>query len=340
MVDKARRGTTTVGQKARKASEANGSSSESERSSSTATAACGLVNEPAAAAGVGKAHSMACAGQAEPKTEDVEISKIVIPEGHRDLDERRVDSLVGSIEKMGLLQPIGLRSDHRLLYGRHRLAAYKKLGRTSISAQIIEFNSPLLEELAGLDENLERQTLSAAEEAQALARRKAIFEQLYPETQSVAKRGGPGRGNKTNDKLSPVSFAADTAAKTGQSRRTIERKVKTGQDLDPQAAKMLKGTTAEDNQLELEALSRLPAEKQQKVAAQIKAGEVKSVRKAEPPDVPNDEGTAEEALRLLERLVAALKDCGIYQDFEDTLQEIKEALKNCSNDDETGEWRA
>ncbi len=61
--------------------------------------------------------------------------------------------------------------------------------------------------------------------AKALKRRKAIYLAMHPETKPVTERGGPGRGKKTNDNTSLVSFAADTAAKTGRSRRTVERQV-------------------------------------------------------------------------------------------------------------------
>jgi hypothetical protein len=64
-----------------------------------------------------------------------------------------------------------------------------------------------------------------------LARRKEIYEQLYPETkQGRAQADGmnkaQGRANVT-DTVS-VTFAADTAEKTGQSKRTIERHTRIG----------------------------------------------------------------------------------------------------------------
>ena len=214
------------------------------------------------------------------KYQDVLISAITIPDDHRDLDEAKVDALADSIRETGLLQPVGLTRDHRLVYGRHRLAAYEKLGYTSIPAIILDYETDLLFELATLDENLQRNVLTALEENLALARRKEIFEKLHPETKAVTKRGGLGRGKKTNDKMSPVSFTEDTAAKIGTTRRTIERKVEIGQKLDPQAAAMLKGTRIEDNQSELKAISELPAEEQRENAAQLKAGKITSVWEA------------------------------------------------------------
>jgi len=268
--------------------------------------------------------------------------EIVIPPEHRAPDDQQLDLLVESIGKMGLLQAVGLTPDRRLVFGGHRVAACRKLGRTRIPAVILDFDDPLLVELARIDENLQRKVLTKLEQSQALARRKAIYEELHPETKfgnSQATGSNRVQGRHVSAKLAPT-FAEDTAAKTGKGRRTVQREAKIGQNLDPQAAEMLKGTAVEDNQLELETMSRLPAEKQQKVAAQIKAGKMKSVRKAEPPEVPDDEGKAEEAFRLLERLVAALEDCGIYEDVEESVQQIREALENCGNEEGVGEWRA
>ena len=129
-----------------------------------------------------------------PTYQDVLISTITIPEDHRGLDEAKVAPLADSIQETGLLQPVGLTRDFRLVYGRHRLAAYEKLGYQSIPAIILDYETDLLFELATLDENLQRNVLTALEENLALARRKEIFEKLHPETKAVTKRGGPGRG--------------------------------------------------------------------------------------------------------------------------------------------------
>lgn len=91
-------------------------------------------------------------------------------------------------------------------------------------------------QLACIDENLIRSELTELERGEHLARRRELYLQRYPETAPVQERGGPGRGGKTGDNLSPVStFAADTAAKIGTSERTVQRAVKIGTDLSPEA---------------------------------------------------------------------------------------------------------
>jgi len=46
---------------------------------------------------------------------------------------------------------------------------------------------------------------------------------MYPESKAVTVRGGPGRGHKTNEIISFVSFSEDTATKTGFSSRIIQQ---------------------------------------------------------------------------------------------------------------------
>ena len=61
----------------------------------------------------------------------------------------------------------------------------------------------------------------------------------YPAGHEVA--AGPDVG-KTSDKMSPVSFTKDTAAKVGKHHRTVQRMVEIGKGLDDQAAKLVADT--------------------------------------------------------------------------------------------------
>jgi len=68
---------------------------------------------------------------------------------------------------------------------------------------------------------------SAIERSKALARRKELYEALHPETRQGATPGNKGgnRGKIKTDNVSGLipSFAADTAAATGQSERQVRR---------------------------------------------------------------------------------------------------------------------
>ena len=201
--------------------------------------------------------------------QQVAITKIITPPGRRSPEPTQVAALAQSIKEVGQLQPIALTPDFRLIYGGTRKAACELLGHETIQTIILDLDD-LHAELAEIDENIERRTLTIIEEAQTLARRKKIYAALHPEAQPVTKQGGPGRGNKTNDKVSPVSFAADAAKKTGRSARTIQRKVAIGEKLDSEAADMLRGTKYENSQSVLKRLADFPIQKQRVRAKELK----------------------------------------------------------------------
>ena len=107
-------------------------------------------------------------------TSTVPIASILIADeynGRAFLDPRRVAELADVLAVEPLLHPITLRHTTmglRLVAGRHRLAAYKKLGRTDIAATILNCDDAT-EATLRLTENLARVTLSPVEQAHQLA---------------------------------------------------------------------------------------------------------------------------------------------------------------------------
>ena len=95
--------------------------------------------------------------------------------------------------------------------------------------------------------------MSPAQEAIAIARRKAIYEQLYPETKAGVA-GGKARHGAAGDNL---SFAKSTAKATGKNKRTIERAAKRGANIAPDQLCKLVGTSLDKGE-ELDALGKLP----------------------------------------------------------------------------------
>jgi hypothetical protein len=78
-----------------------------------------------------------------------------------------------------------------------------------------------------------RNELTALDKGLQMARRKAIYLELYPETRAGvagahASNKAQGNLNNAND---IVSFASDTADKTKTSKRTVERNVEIGETL-------------------------------------------------------------------------------------------------------------
>jgi len=151
-----------------------------------------------------------------------------------------IDALVASIVEVGLLAPIAVSRDRRLISGLHRLAAFKALGRRTIPAIVLAVSRDEAQ-LREIDENLARNDLNLLERAEHLCRRKEIYERLYPETRKGGDRGNQHIGGKSrlNDN---VTFSQTAATFTKQSGRTIQRLVRIARLLTPETKRLLRGT--------------------------------------------------------------------------------------------------
>ena len=152
---------------------------------------------------------------------EIALDRVEIPDGRRPVDPDAVVRLKNSIAVVGLQHPITVAKrdgGYRLLAGAHRVTAFRELEMERISANIVELDD-LHAELIELDENLARNELSPAERSAAVARRKAIYEILHPET----KHGAIGRGRDLPKGAAKADrFSAATAAATGRSEPAVQ----------------------------------------------------------------------------------------------------------------------
>jgi len=125
----------------------------------------------------------------DPKTITIETAEV--REGRRvrsDLGD--VDGLAASIRDLGQLHPIvvtnGGHGRYDLVVGARRLRACKKL-KVPVRAEVVTVEEALKRLDMEMHENLRRKDLDLAEESEAHARRKALWEKAHPET----KRGAP-----------------------------------------------------------------------------------------------------------------------------------------------------
>ena len=214
--------------------------------------------------------------------QEVEISEIVTPPHRRETDPSKVKTLAQSIEDGGLLQPIGITPDKTLIFGRHRLEAHRLLGRDRIPATIHDL-SRLRAEMAEIDENLERSPLTPLQVANALKRRKEIYEELYPET----KRGKAGGHAKHGSATAKMAFVDDAADKTGKSARTIQREVALAQRIPGDVQERIAHKLIAKRKNELEKLSRLPEHEQRRVGEILASDKAESVDEALGRNKPN-----------------------------------------------------
>jgi ParB-like chromosome segregation protein Spo0J len=187
--------------------------------------------------------------------------------GHlrRPVSETQVADLIDSVSRLGLLQPLVVTTAHKLVAGRHRLEAVRRLGWDVVPAVVVEL-SDLQARLATLDENLVRNDLSRLERFEHLVQRAELVAAL-------GQRKRVGRPRKSDTVSGFPKTTNDIAAASGLSGRTLQRAAKIVAAIPEDVRAMLKDTPLADSTTELMRLSRLPANDQMAVAARVVAGE-------------------------------------------------------------------
>lgn len=212
------------------------------------------------------------------RTRLVDLVDVVVPQGRRAL--RSIEDLARSIQQVGLLQPIVVTTEMTLVAGLHRLRACEALGWAKVPASIVSLDAIAIE-AATIDENVVRHELTVLERGELLRRRKELHEVLHPETRrGVAggiASGAARRGERTTDRMSPVQ---DIAAKTGRSRRSVEREIRIATAIPQDVRDALRVVPMANDLLNLGRLAGLDETEQRAVAARIVRGDARSVEHA------------------------------------------------------------
>lgn len=183
----------------------------------------------------------------------------------RPLDEAKVQALVESIGASADKQPINpirvrpLGDDWQVTAGGHRLEAMTRLGEQEVFC-IVVAEDDLHAELAMIDENLIRSELSPSERATQTARRKAIYQELHPETAHGANLEGAGVANLASPET--PTFSRATAAVTGQSERAVQRDAERGEKVYEGAIELIRSYPALDTGVFLDKLKKLTPSEQ------------------------------------------------------------------------------
>jgi len=146
-------------------------------------------------------------------TDQLPIDSITVP-GTRMRPLGDVSALAESIAQNGLLNPITVARDGRLISGLHRLEACKLLGWTDIPVNVTDLEG-MRAELAEIDENFVRSDLTILQKADHLARRAEIVENLGMRA--------PSHRAKKGVTVTPFTTTADMASEMGMSKRTAQR---------------------------------------------------------------------------------------------------------------------
>ena len=198
---------------------------------------------------------------------EIPLNQIEVGDRLRTVDPSWVEFLAASIAERGQDTPVWVRKIGRtekyaLIAGGHRIAALKEAGKEVAIASVIkatEAEAQLLE----IDENLIRRELTPLDRATFLARRKEVYEALYPETKHGA---APNGGKVANLGDFANRFSEATAERLGVSERSIQRAVARYQALAADVRQTIAGTWLAESGSQLDELAKLTPDLQRKVA--------------------------------------------------------------------------
>ncbi|MBD3338789.1 MAG: hypothetical protein GF353_06765 [Candidatus Lokiarchaeota archaeon] len=187
---------------------------------------------------------------------NVKIEKIKVEKENRIRIKsgKDISDLKQSIEKLGLLHPIILNDNYKLLAGYRRLSVFKSLGKRSIPAVVKKTSSELEELDIEIEENWRRQNLTPYEMDMALARRKELYDKMHPEATkegSYQKQDRNGRGQFTKQKTGETDVDSlsksddDNLSKIKNGKSDIDKKGKEGGEHASDHAERFTKATAE-----------------------------------------------------------------------------------------------
>jgi ParB family chromosome partitioning protein len=231
----------------------------------------------------------------EIETISILLEFIEIGDRHRSINEDGVQSLMSSMQEIGIQTPITAREvphpdgpDYGeswvLITGAHRLEAAKRLGWTRIDVRSLSSISEVDAELWEIDENLMRSELTPAQRAKHLVRRQELWELRQNASGTICSTRCGGNDSKGKGYK---GFASDVSTSTGKSKQDVNRAISRGTKIAPDVLADVQGTEM-DKGVELDALAKMEPDEQRNVVSLVKSGEAKSIRDASPVSPPRE----------------------------------------------------
>jgi len=197
--------------------------------------------------------------------------------------ERPVMAMMASISERGMINPITVsriaanevRTDlknYRTIAGRIRGEAARRMGMPIIACIVVEA-SDLEREMIAIDENLIRTSLSPAEEALLLGRRKELHEGRYGAAKSRGAHAANAKMGNSFDANAKMSDAFTTVAARvlDRSERQVQRIVERA-SLGADDLTRIAGTSL-DSGTEIDQLLKLPPDERARLIDRAAAGE-------------------------------------------------------------------
>lgn len=261
----------------------------------------------------------------------IPVDQIKVGARARPLDPAAVEMMLSSVAETGVIfDPIMVRdakSGFDLIDGRHRLEIARKTGRDEIEARVwtcTQKEARFMEVTA----NLSVAHLTPLDFAVNLAERKAVYEDMYPETRA----GVAGARRRHGLQPTKMSFADFMAGVLGKDPRHIQRVVAVGEALSADEVRWLRGAPRRLVMDDIAAFSKISDEHERKqVCIALSNGKAKKVAAArrslaaERGEKPAVKSPREQAYqRLLDAWERAPKDVrrGFVADRYDDLADL------------------
>lgn len=221
-----------------------------------------------------------------PAPQPIKLADIEIGARLRPVSEAGVEAIIASVKETGVMKDaihVRRRKDGGLVLiaGAHRTEAAKRLGWEEIEACVWRDVSDDWVKLIEIDDNLAGAEMTALDTAIFLARRKAIYERLYPQAKAETGAALVAKRWNTAEIISVVSFAKATAEKFGLSERHVRNLVAAGEAIDDAQADQLRAAPRAVGTLDLMELAKIgdSAERAQ-VVLKVATGQAKKVKAA------------------------------------------------------------
>lgn len=272
----------------------------------------------------------------------LDITRVSEGQRLREISEAQVASLMDSIADIGLLNPITVYpcdiqdgavevKGFGLIAGAHRLEACRRLGLAEIPAHVVELGE-LERQIAECDENLCGAKLTPSEKALFTKRRKQAYEALHPETRNGENQHT--RVRQIGEGSTAERFTADTAAKTGESERVVQRNAERGERISQEALEVIRGTDL-DKGTYLDQIKKVPLSEQAKRArADLKDQRTKTgIQRRIAPKVADEPLDDVDALEAQVRALMAAWNKASREAREEFLGRIDKPVMDCGDDD-------
>ena len=232
------------------------------------------------------------------ETREVALGDIHIEERLRPTDPVAVQSLMQSIEEIGLQDHIHLRrvrlrtplrysdeagQDHkittalRLMAGAHRFEAFFALGIDAIPAKIWDCTDDYAR-LIEIDDNLARADLQPLDLAVFLAERTRVYEGMYPQAKRATGAALASKRWDAADTMSVASFVRSTSEQMGQSERNIRRLVAGAEALRPDDINYLRQSPQRVTLADLTTIAKATPDERPIICRDLGLGKVKSAK--------------------------------------------------------------